>query len=322
MVFGSQLYGTSTPTSDTDIKAVHMETLDRFLLNKKRDVISLTPSKVVGQKNTVGDTDYESFELNRFVSLAAEGQTVAFDMLFAPKSYWTEYTPEWERLVQSRDLFVTKQPQKFVGYCRAQANKYGIKGERMAAAKEASEFFDSLITINGGKDRLRDHNDVIVRWILEKAQTNEFIKLQVYHAESEPMVDICDRKCQWGNTLLSAFEMYNNLYNEYGERARAAMSSDGKDWKALSHAVRIAQEAVELLTTGEVTFPRPNAAFLLEIKKGNRPYTEVSELVDSLLTTIEQLSANSKLPEKVDQEKVNNLVLQMYYPYVLEQLTN
>jgi hypothetical protein len=42
-----------------------------------------------------------------------------------------------------------------------------------------------------------------------------------------------------------------------------AETQEGVDWKALSHAVRVGTQALELLKTGHVTFPLPNAAHVV-----------------------------------------------------------
>jgi len=44
-VFGSHLYGTSTPESDTDFKAVHMYSLEEILLKKDKTHFSSDTNK-------------------------------------------------------------------------------------------------------------------------------------------------------------------------------------------------------------------------------------------------------------------------------------
>lgn len=313
MVFGSQLFGTSTPASDTDYKAVHLESMDRVLLNRTREVVTYGGrSKMLGEKNTAADVDFESYEVNKFVDLLCEGQTVALDMLFAPPQFWVEHHFNWQLLVDNRQLFLSKNAKSFIGYCRTQAHKYGLKGSRVAAARAAVDFLGSLYVpgVNSHKT-LRDFEIEIRVWVLE--QKSEFIKIvEPNETNKETMLEICNRKSQWGNSIKNTHEMYVRLLAEYGTRALQAESNEGIDWKALSHAVRIGQEAVELFETGNLTFPRPNAQYLLSVKRGEVDYNTVSNEIDQLLADVEAASARSSLPEKVDREKIDKLVLYMY----------
>lgn len=51
-IFGSHLYGTSTPESDTDFKAVHMYSIQEILLKKDKDNIDSSTNKKTKTLNT------------------------------------------------------------------------------------------------------------------------------------------------------------------------------------------------------------------------------------------------------------------------------
>ena len=86
-------------------------------------------------------------------------------------------------------------------------------------------------------------------------------------------------------------------------------------------SVRISEQAVELLVTGHVTFPRPNAAELLEIKTGQIPYAAVVERIDAGLAAIEEAAASSPLPEEPDHAFIRDIVLQAHGREVIAQAT-
>jgi hypothetical protein len=109
--------------------------------------------------------------------------------------------------------------------------------------------------------------------------------------------------------------MFKRVFDEYGARALQAETNDGVDWKALSHAVRIGQEALELFETGKIVFPRPNACYLLDIKQGKVEYKMVSVEIEQLLDQVEAASIKANLPDEVDRKKVDELVLNMYQNY-------
>ena len=83
-----------------------------------------------------------------------------------------------------------------------------------------------------------------------------------------PHLDVCNRKLSYSASIKSARDVIARLVDEYGHRALQAEQQQGVDWKALSHAVRVGTQALELLRTGQVTFPLPNAAHVLAIKLG------------------------------------------------------
>ena len=125
--FGSHLYGTDTPESDTDYKAVHLPDARDILLQRVPESINTGPRKTKeGEKNAPDAVDEESYSLQRYLSLLVGGQTVAIDMLFAPFSL-LEF-PMWAHIYRNKGKLLTKKSAAFVGYCRTQANKYGKIG--------------------------------------------------------------------------------------------------------------------------------------------------------------------------------------------------
>ncbi|MGZ3306580.1 MAG: DNA polymerase beta superfamily protein, partial [Asticcacaulis sp.] len=79
--------------------------------------------------------------------------------------------------------------------------------------------------------------------------------------------------------------------------SRAAETNQGVDWKAMSHAVRIAGEAVEFLRTRSITFPRPEASHLVAIKLGQISGQAVAQEIEDLLEAVEQGAASCDLPD-------------------------
>ena len=131
--FGSHLYGTNTPTSDLDYKSVYVPEGDDILLQRVQHSIRFGGrTKQEGERNTADDVDNECYSLQYYLQLLSEGQTGAIDMLFAPEPELS--SPVWRYIQQNKARLLTKKSAAFVGYCRTQANKYGIKGSRVAAA--------------------------------------------------------------------------------------------------------------------------------------------------------------------------------------------
>lgn len=311
--FGSHLYGTATPASDLDYKSVFIPDARDILLQRVKGSISNQRPKAEGEKNYAGEVDEEAYSLQRYLSLAADGQTVALDILFAPRwSMAEEPAPEWNEIEANRHRLLTRKSAAFVGYCRQQANKYGIKGSRVAAARLALELLSARLESRGTTAKLGEIEADIVALTaahehmalldIEGATDVNGVRRSVRHWE------VCNRKMPLTQTIKSAHEIMRRIVDEYGHRARQAERQEGVDWKALSHAVRVARQAIELLQTGAVAFPRPEASHLLAIKLGERPYQEVAAEIDDLLPAVEAAAAASKLPEMADLEWIDEFV--------------
>jgi len=312
--FGSHLYGTNTATSDHDYKSVYIPCASDILLQRVKGSTGHKVKRYEGMKNDPEDTDDEAYSLQRYLGLLAEGQTVSIDMLFTPKPLIS--TPLWEEIRANKDLLLTKRSAAFVGYCRTQANKYGIKGSRVAAAKDAAEFFSEHQLSNGTTAKVGDLEPLLSDLFGEHTRV---ITKETTPGKFETYFECCNRMVGFKNTLKEAAAIYKRIYDEYGHRARLAQTNEGIDWKALSHAVRVANEAVELLTTANVTFPLANAEHILEIKKGLLSYEVVAEEIEGLLIDVEKASATSNLRDVADAEFIDSLVKRVYRDSVLAE---
>ncbi len=268
MRFGSHLYGTATPRSDLDYKAVYLPEARDILLQRVRAALAVVPAKDPGDRNAPGDIDREIFSLQRYLELLAEGQTLALDMLFAPDSAMTiEPAPLWREIQANAPRLVTRRASAFLRYCRQQANKYGLKGSRVAAARQAAEFLAAAEAAYGSAAKL----SIAEQEVTAFAATSEHAALVDLPMPSGLLVrhlEVCGKKMPFTSSIKSAREIARRMADEYGERALQAERNEGVDWKALSHAVRVGREAVEVFTTGRITFPLPCAAELLAIKRG------------------------------------------------------
>jgi hypothetical protein len=313
--FGSHLYGTSTPESDHDYKSVYVPCALDILLQRVKGSTGHKVKRYEHERNAPEDTDDEAYSLQRYLGLQAEGQTVTIDMLFAPTPIIT--TPLWEHIRGNKDRLLTKRSVAFVGYCRTQANKYGIKGSRVSAAKNAAELFSEHMLSSGTTAKVGDIEPLLSDLFNEHTRV---LTKETTPGKFETYFECCNRMVGFKNTLKEAAGIYTRIYEEYGKRARLAQSNEGIDWKALSHAVRVANEALELLLEHTVTFPLKNAAHVLDIKQGRVSYQEVADEIEGLLEAVEQASVSSSLRDTADQEFIDELVSHIYGQSVMEEL--
>lgn len=312
--FGSHLYGTETPDSDFDFKSVFLPTARQILLQRAQKVVTTQVDKAVGEKNKPGDVEEEGFSLQRYLQLISDGQTVALDMLFAPaSSHLIKPDPIWNAIQKNKERLLTRKAGAFVGYCRAQANKYGIKGSRVAAARKALQILDEALSTNAilPHDKLEKVIAPLEREI-ELAPFMSIMPIQNSAGDTIKHWEVCNRKMPYTSSVKNARDLMNSLVSEYGFRALQAENNEGVDWKALSHAVRVGLQAIDLFKHGEIVFPLPYAEHLLEIKTGKLDYKDVSAEIDELLPAVEAAAAGSSLPEEPDMEWIDDFVAHKY----------
>jgi hypothetical protein len=318
MRFGSHLYGTATPLSDRDDKGVYIPDAGDILLQRVRASLGESPQKAPGEKNKAGDVDREIYSLQRYLELLAEGQTVALDMLFAPEdAMLREPAPEWREIVANAGRLVTRRAASFLRYCRQQANKYGIKGSRVAAARGALAMLSAAEAARGTAAKLGAAAAEVTAFAANREHVS-LPDLPIPGGRLLRHLEICGRKMPFTSSIKSAREVAQRLVDEYGARALQAERNEGVDWKALSHAVRVGREALELLETGRITFPLPFAAEILAIKQGRRPYEAVAEEIEGLLEAVEGAALRSTLREEPDRDFIDGLVARAYRAAVLE----
>lgn len=307
MIFGSHLYGTNTENSDKDYKGVYLPSKKDILLNQIPKSLSFTTKSGCDNKNTCDDIDIEFYSLHYFIELACQGQTVAIDMLHAPQNCLLKTSGIWNKIVENRSKFYTRNLEAFVGYARTQAAKYGLKGSRLSDAKRVLDFlieFDIFSkTIGNMEARLRDiWNDLPTGEHIHFLDPNPKSGLREYQ--------ICGRKFQETAKVSYVIPGIKKFYDEYGKRAKLAEANFGIDWKAVSHAIRAAYQIKSILMEGKIIFPLKESEFLKKVKNGDLHYIkEVSPILENLMEEIEELSKNSSLPEKVNRDFWNNFLI-------------
>jgi len=313
MQFGSHIYGTNLPTSDLDFKAIHVPFASDILLQRVKPAISIQTKQDITKKNEPSDIDFESFALQKYMAMLMEGQTVALSMLFTPDKWITERSDAWEAIRSSRQKWLHRGVSAFAGYCRQQANKYGIKGSRVAAAREAVKLFDNLIAANSAQTKLIEVWPAIEQFVAEGHDHVAIIEEKDFDDRAPAiMLEICNRKAQQHASLKMALSIFKRVFDEYGARALQAETNQGVDWKAMMHAVRVCREAEELLLHERITYPRPEAELLLRVRTGTLPYKEVADMLEMGLQRLEECQKLSRLPDKADVTEAEKFVLAAY----------
>ena len=318
-VHGSHLYGTSTPESDRDYKGVHLPSGRGILLQRPENVFDESiKAKNAAGKNTGDAIDHQSYSVEKFCRMLAIGDGFATEILFAPDDCIVEAAPGWDALKEEAKVLLNREVKGFVGYCKQQAAKYGVKGSRMEAGEKLVILLSDAMERHGPKTRLEVIEEEL-REFTDRVEMANMIVLSSGHTPDMLHIECCDRKVSMRNDLEEASKIYGAVWKNYGHRARKAKESSGIDWKAVSHAVRVARQAHELMLTGSITFPRPDAEELLDIKLGKFAYPEIQPLLEGLIDELDRIE--SVLPPKPDEDEIERMISEIVLPRHLSQIT-
>ncbi len=330
IIVGSRLYGLSHSSSDMDVKAVIIPSGEKII---RQDIIGAI-------KDTTGylgdDVEGEIIGVHQYLKWVALGQTHPIDMLFAPEEFYRmEALPVWYEIKANKDRLLTNNASVFFSYAKAQARKFAAKAERIGSLRSVLNIMETHIhnakkSVNGnpiddsGKPiRVKQVlDDVRVLIEAEKKRCREqHIKIvQRPACPGGPMLDfieVADTLVCETHALIDARKIYNKQFNEYGERALKAegkMATQGNtaDWKAMSHAVRIGMQGLELLTTGEIKLPLTYAPYLFKIKMGEISFDEVNTHIEEMEARLRKAEAESSLPREADHQWINDFVHELY----------
>lgn len=331
-IVGSQAYGTATPQSDIDLKGVYMQSTD-----------DLTTFKYQEQINVTKDECY--YEVRRFLQLLQTANPTVLEMLYMPSDCIINSSPQFEEIVKHRDKFLTKRcKQSFGGYAVQQIKK--AKGldkkmnwesqrvERKTPLDFCSVYEDGktihlpkwleinnfqqelcgLVKLNHFKDNYSLYydaeNKLNFQGIVE-SDSNQ-LKLSSVSKELQPRAIISYNK--------DGYTMHCKDYNSYQtwlkernvQRYVDNVNHNQKlDSKNIMHLRRLLDTALEIVTEKTINVRRPNAEYLLSIRRGEVNLDEIIEQAEKDLKLLDELFDKSDLPEDCDTEFVQELLLKI-----------
>ena len=286
--YGSKLYGTSTPTSDTDLKHIVLMDLSDLLMGKKLQNIVHKTNNVKSTQNTVEDIDEEFIPLQVLALDFLAGQTYAIELVFsidgnhANQTFYDrnchemhhsiiKQTSFYDFVKELKEQFLTSNIKAMMGYVVNQANIYSFKGERYNCATEVQALFEQF-------SRDLTFNEIInsdFRALVDQLK----LKYPKYFTEEDYDIGkgvmrqsfrLLEKTIPFTMTVEHAQKVVTVVLSKYGSKAKSA-SENNVDTKAMMHAVRIVDKGLTLLETGTLSFPVSEnyREYLLNIKAGN-----------------------------------------------------
>lgn len=334
---GSKAYGTSLPTSDTDIRGI-------FVAEPKS---IRTPWYTIGEYTMPDQEDGKLYELNKFMELYVDMNPNIIELMFVRESEILTATPEyWELRREAQSLLSSKVAFKFSGYAMAQLKR--IKGHdkwinnpQPVDVPSQLEFF--RLVNNYTEEKILKHKDFLSALSrLEGLATlvplgNHLYGVVFDNRESvAPMFnpdgsirklvyedipeEIKKRSPMFIVKYLSedhklAKEKHRNYWTwkENRNSARHELETKfGYDTKHAMHLVRLMRMAREILETGEVNVWRSDHEELLGIRAGSLSYDDLIEWAENTDEYVRgEAYRKTSLPKKVDLEKAAAILLKV-----------
>lgn len=308
-ITGSTAYGinikTDTYTSDEDKKAIAILPLkDTLILQKPIETVTLHPEdfdeELLTMTHLTEPTDYEVHTLKKFMTLAKDCNPTIIEMLFVEDQFITRNSPYTQLLRENRHLFLSKKSIKtFGGYAMQQLIriKHGIYLQTPEGIEKQKELHNALnrmiLDFNEKygdyqlKITMDEHGEIYV-------SMNGKIPLDVYVG------------------MLSEINNCRTTYNKMNHRNR---KSETKINKHNAHLIRLLESGIDLNTTGTLQVYRPNREKLLKIRNGEIDQEEIFQEAERLNQQLMSLTKESVLPDRVDDNKINELYTELTLMY-------
>lgn len=326
---GSHAYGTSTPTSDLDLRGVCVQPESYYLgfLNQFDQSVNNKPQ------------DITVFGLRKFFELATKGNPNALEILFTDPSDHLKMTEEGEMLLSCREAFLSKKLKHTLsGYAHAQIKRikthrrwilhppshkptrteYGLPertavpaDQLMAAAsliKKQIESWDLDLEPLDEASRIEFQgrlSDVLAEMHLTSDE--QFRAAGRVIGLSENFLAILDKERAY-NAAKAEYDQYEH-WKKTRNAARYAMEEKyGFDAKHGMHVVRLIRVCLDVFRTGKYIVKRPDAEELLSIRNGAWSYDQLLAYAEGAEEELNHLYETSTfLPKEPDRRYLDQM---------------
>lgn len=325
---GSQAYGTSTPTSDLDIKGVAVPPSKYFngFLHKFEQAEGKDPDVVV-------------YDIRKFLNLASDCNPSIIEILFTDPEDHIHVNHFGAHLIASRNVFLSKKAKHtFSGYAIAQLKRiqthkkwitnpvkekptraqFGLPEKTLIPADHRQAIEAAIKKRMDGWNidfgRLEQAEIINVqnqiRNLLEDIELHHKTPPWMIAARSigctDSLIDAIDREKRY-NSALIAYQQYQN-WKATRNPVRAAIEEKyGYDCKNAMHLVRLMRMCYEILSTGKVIVKRPDAEELLAIRNGAWTYDQLLDWAKKQEAALEELYEITTLPNGPDRVYIDTL---------------
>lgn len=289
MKTGSQLYGTSTPSSDIDYSGIFIADEDYYFgLRRVDEVDHSSISKQDNGKNDSDAVDDKLYEIRKIANLAMQNNPNIIEHLFVNEPSIVFINEFGRELLNHKHLFPYKGAyDKFIGYAISQKHKIIIKEKHFSELSVALRYFSE-----------QESHSIIVEF-REKGLT--------FLSENTNYFVIGDLNFQKHSRIKKVLEILRERMSKISNRYEL-VTKYGYDTKFSMHLIRLLLEGKELLKTGEIVFPLKDRKFLLDIRSGKYKIEEILSISTQLENEMRDTKDRSILSNQPRFKEINDLI--------------
>ena len=301
---GSIAYGTNLPTSDVDIRGFATRSATDILTGRDFETIC----------NNATDTTIYSFD--KLVSLLAECNPNCIEILGLRPDHYLYVDEIGQYLLDHKEIFLSKRCiNTFGGYANQQLYRLKQKLCHNMTTEDYNVHIAKVIA--GMQDHLEKSHGLPKGTIVINAGS-EGLTADIREIKGVDLNAFYDITNEVGNVI--------RIYNKNSVRNDKAIAHN-KTAKHAMHLIRLYDMGIELLEKGEInTYREHDWEVLLSIRQGSMPWFDENGVpTDMLWKLIEvkenqfnKAKENTKLPDKPDYEKIDDLVTTINKKVVLE----
>lgn len=297
---GSHAYGTSTPTSDVDIRGCAM--------NNASEIVGLSNFEQFVET----ETDTTVYAFNKLITLLLNCNPNTIEMLGCKPEHYIYMTDAGRQMIDNRKMFLSKRAlYSFGGYANQQLNRLenALARDRLDQAQREEHILRSM------------ENSVKS---FESRYTNFDAGSIVLYTDISPREDL-DREI-FADIHLEHFparqfnSMMNDMHNVLGTYEKLNHRNHKKDDAHLNkhamHLVRLYLMCIDILEKEEiVTYREADHDLLMSIRNGayqNEDHTykpEFFEMIDDLKKRLDYAKENTSLPAHPNMKDVEEFVM-------------
>ena len=336
VIRGSHAYGTNIPSSDTDFSGVFCQPISDILGNKYKEQIN-------DDKN-----DTVIYEIRRFLELLEKNNPTVLELLNTPEDCILYKDPIFDLVLQNKEKFITKIcANSFGGYAKMQIQK--ARGQDKKQNWEKSrvtrktpldfchlylrgsnstplvDFIKSrgMIEEKFGLSKVPNCKDLYALYYdttifnspnfrgISFEDSNE-LRLSSIPIEMEhSFVGYVSYNKDSYSQHCNEWKSYQTWLEQRNESRWVDVQSHGQkiDGKNMMHCKRLIDMASEISQGKGILVRRPNSGELLSIRKGEIDLQTLIEQVEIKIKEMDEMFKNSNLPDFVDKDFVNELLL-------------
>lgn len=292
-VSGSRAYGTNNENSDTDIRGVALE--------RPVDIFGNGDFEQVEEK----ETDTVIYALKKYVNLCCGCNPNVIEMLGTREQDVLYINDIGRQIRANAGLFLSKRAYStFVGYATMQLRRL-----------ENALAHDSYPEDEKEKHIMKSLQAMILKTPKHYGLVGGEIKFSLPETGEDRTMRI---SMKIDDVPLREFlilnQDINNMLRNYSKlNHRNKKKDEAHLRKHAMHLIRLYLTGIDVLEKGEIiTYREDDLPLLRGIRQGEVPFEDVIKLADELDGRINKVYVDSKLPERVDMNRVNELLIDIY----------